>query len=244
MEPVELLLTRLMNFLADRFKGKLILKGGMLFRLLGSPRETIDLDYAWIRTQKRDQFGKEIKEALEKSAQVKIESISPNSRGIFLNGIDLNSKNKFKIEINVVKKLNLPPETRNTAPLADKYSLEGRMIATMALPENFSHKIAAAIERGLARDFFDITQTEGVTDFDPLTLKERFAKLQIDHKPAIKVSAKQGAGLLRSRMESLSEAQIQQELSDWLKPERLVGLGETMRMAINRVCRRIEAMES
>lgn len=232
-----------MNLLADQFKGKLILKGGMLLRLLGSTRETSDLDYAWIRTKKRNQFAEDIRDALEKLGDVKIDKISSHSRGIVLEGSDLRSKHQFRIEVHVVKKLNLPPETRNTAALADKYSLAGRMIATMALPENFSHKVAAAIERGLARDFFDIMEAEGITDFDIPTLRRRFSRIEINREKSRKISATEGARLLRSRMESLNEEQIRQELAAWLRPERLVGLRDAMRMSVNRVCRQIEGME-
>jgi len=193
MDPIEPLLTRLMNCLAEQFKGQLLLKGGMLFRLLGSPRATADLDYVWVRTKKRNFLAQEIKQALDELSGIKIENISSNSRGVFLEGLDEISKNKFKIEINVVKKINLPPETRNTALLADKYALEGRMIATMALAENFSHKIAAAIERGLARDFFDILEAEGITDFDAKTLLERFSKIEIDRQKGRKISPAEGA---------------------------------------------------
>ncbi len=244
MEPIEELLVRIMNLLADEFKGKLILKGGMLIRLLGSPRETQDLDYAWIRTKRRAQFAKEIEKALKKLGNINIENILENSRGVVIDGLDLDNKNKFKIEINVVKNINLPPETRNTARLADKYSLEGRMISTMALPENFSHKIAAAMERGLARDFYDIMELEGITSFDDQTLSERFAKLEINRKKPIKVTPKEGAKLLRDRMQSLSAEQIRQELSTWLTPERLVGIRDAMLMAVHRICQQIEKMKA
>jgi hypothetical protein len=167
VETIEKLLVRVMNLLAEQFKGQLILKGGMLLRLLGSPRETADLDYVWIRTQKRNHFAEKIKATLKQLDGINIENISSNSRGVFLDGIDLNSKNKFKIEINI----------------------------------------------------------------------------EIDRQRPRKISAAEGAKLLKSRLESLNEEQIQQELSTWLKPERLLGLRQGMLMSVNRVCRSIEGMD-
>ena len=77
MQTPDALLARLINHLAEEFKNQLILKGGMLLRLLNSPRATQDLDYVWLRTKKRNVFAEEIKNRL-KSCRVFLSQIMPS----------------------------------------------------------------------------------------------------------------------------------------------------------------------
>ena len=88
MKTPEELLARLMNTLAQTFKNELILKGGMLLRLLNSPRGTQDLDYVWIRTKKRTLFADEIKKTLEQMEGIQVTNVHANSRGIFIRVFD------------------------------------------------------------------------------------------------------------------------------------------------------------
>lgn len=68
----EALLARVIGLLAERFKNKLILKGGMLLRLMNSPRQTQNVDYSWIRTKKRSLLAEDIKLAIEALPGVRI----------------------------------------------------------------------------------------------------------------------------------------------------------------------------
>ncbi len=243
MKAPEELMTRLMNYLADKFKDKLILKGGMLLRLLNSPRQTQDLDYCWIRTKKRNLFAEELKDVLELLNGIQVIDVAVNSRGIFLDVIDQKSGEKTTLEINVEKSTHLPPQPLTNAPLANQYKLKPQIITTMDLSEAFSHKIAAALERDLVRDFYDLMQMEPLAPFDKTTLKDRLSRLEVQRSKPKKVSVKEAARMLKNRIDSLTEKRLKDELSALVPQEQWVGLTPVIRAALSRIIQRMENLE-
>lgn len=244
MKAPEKLLARLINYLAEKYKNQLILKGGMLLRLLNSPRETQDLDYAWIRKKKRNIFAQELKSTLEQLDGIKVTDVATNSRGIFLEISDQRTDQKAKIEINVVTAIHLPPKPMTTASLANPFSLKAQIVSTMDLSEAFSHKIAAALERDLMRDLYDLMQMEPLTSFDEKTLKDRLSELEINRAKPKLVSMKEAAHRLKLKLDALTGKKIKEELSASMPNEQLVGLDIIIRASISRIIQRLEAMEN
>ena len=242
MNAPEELMIRLMNELADKFKDQLILKGGILLRLLNSPRQTQDLDYCWIRTKKRNLFADDLTKTLERLNGIQVVEVTANSRGVFLDIVDRNSGEKTEIEISVEKSTHLPPKPLSNALLANLYSLKPHLITTMDLSEAFSHKIAAALERDLVRDLYDLMQMEPLSHFDEATLKDRLSRLEVQRSKAKKVSMKEGSELLKKRLDSLTEKRLKEELSASLPQEQWVGLLPVIRATVSRIIRRMEQM--
>lgn len=242
MNPTEELMARLLNHLAEKFKNQLILKGGMLLRLQGSPRQTQDLDFVWIRTKKRNIFAQEIKGALETLEGIEVKDLQTNSRGIFLQVFDRSKEVIAKIEISVISATSLPPKSSTTSRLSGPYALKTQVVSVMDLSEAFSHKIAASLERDLVRDLYDLMQMESLVAFDEATLRERLTKLEISRAKARQVSLQEAIGLLRERIDSLSKKKIEGELFGTLPQEEIVGLDSIIRAAVSRVIQRLEVL--
>lgn len=232
-----------MNFLAEKYKNQLVLKGGMLLRLLNSPRETQDLDYVWVRTKKRTLFAEELKTSLEDLDSVEVEDALSNSRGIFIQVKDQNSNEKAKLEINVVELLNKPPQPMTTTVLSQAYALKPQVVATMDLSEALSHKIAAALERDLLRDLYDLMLMEPLTPFDEKTLRQRLARLEIGRSKPKVVSPQEAAAFLKRKLDGLTPKRMKEELGALLPDIPLQGMETIIKASVGRLILRIEILE-
>ncbi|HKY62544.1 MAG TPA: nucleotidyl transferase AbiEii/AbiGii toxin family protein [bacterium] len=241
MDQNEELLARIMNFLAEKFKNQLVLKGGMLLRLWNLPRSTQDLDYVWLSSKSRKVFAQEVKRSLGELEGVDVTGLEINSRGIFLDLID-SAKRRAKIEINVEKSTYLPPKPASTAPLASRHSLPARIVATMDPAEALSHKIAAALERDLIRDLYDLAQMEALTAFDAKTLEARLSRLEISRAKPRKVNRREAASLLREKAAKASPSRIETELAGIIPTDQMAGLDLWIRAAASRIAHRIETL--
>ncbi len=242
MKPTEELLARILNHLAEKFKNQLILKGGILLRLLNSPRSTQDIDYSWVRTKKRTLFANDIKEGLESMEGILVSDVRCNSRGIFMQLIDQNSKQMAKVEIGVVTSLHLPPTPLSTAPLANIYSLKNCIVSTMNLAEAFSHKLAASLERNLMRDLYDLTQMEPLSDFDLDVFRERLKHLEIRRDKPRAVSIEEAILLLKKKANGVTQKDIEDELSAVIPKDRLIGSDLMIRASLSRIISKLETV--
>jgi predicted nucleotidyltransferase component of viral defense system len=238
----EELLARLMNFLADKYKNQLVLKGGMLLRLLNSPRETQDLNYAWIRTKKRNLFAQDLKSSLETLEAVQIGNVLANSRGIFIEVTDANSGEKAKLEINVIESLHCPPKPMTTSALSQPYSLKPQIVTTMDLSEALSNKIAAALERDQIRDLYDLMLMEPLTPFDEKTLRDRLSKLEINRSKPKSVSTKEAAKMLKEKLNSRS-GRVADELSSIIPDQPMQGMEMILKASVFRIIQKMELLD-
>ena len=241
MNKREELLARLMNFLAEKFKNQLVLKGGMLLRLLNRPREAGDLDYAWIRTKKRNLFAQEIKSALETLDGIQVPGVQANSRGIFIEVADKSSDQTARIEISVAESFSRPPQPMTTASLSQPYSLKPQVVATMDLAEALSNKIAASIERNQIRDLYDLMLMEPLTPFDEATLRLRLSKIEIGRSKPKQITPREATEILTQRMQSLTGERIQ-ELTALIPDQSLQGMELIIKASLSRIIQKIEIL--
>lgn len=241
MKSPEALLIRVINELAEKFKDQLVLKGGMLLRLYQSPRFTQDVDFVWISGDSKKILKTQLLQVLEKMDGIQIKRTDVNSRGIFLEVSD--GKEIALIEINVLPKISLPAEPVSTALLSHPHSLGGRIVSAMALPEAFSHKIAASLERGVIRDLFDLSQLEAMGPFDREVLKERFAKLSINRAKPIAITFAQATHRLKERMEGLTQEKIEIELYPLLPPHYHPGILSIIKASMGRIIQRLSVLD-
>lgn len=240
MKTTEELLVRIINALAETLRGKLVLKGGMLLRLMNSPRLTQDVDFALISNESRRVLVEPIKKTLLGIGGVSLGEIRLNSRGIFVEVLDSSSELRVLVEISLVPKTNLAPEPLSTGVLARQYSLEGRMISTMAQPEVFAHKIAACLEREVARDIYDLSVLEPMGPFDKKTLRDRLSQLSVNRAKPIQIDFAQAARLLRTRLNNLTEKKLISEVYPLIPPDYRPGLLLLIRACVSRIVQRME----
>lgn len=242
MKNREEMLVRIMHALAEKFRTHLVLKGGMLLRLLNCPRSTQDIDYVWLSTESKKVLVKELKKVLQSLGDIRIVAVNLNSRGIFVDVADKNIPDlRGKIEIDVKPSLNLPSEGMSTVVLANQYAMTGRIVSTVALPEAFANKIAATLERNVARDLYDLSQFEPLSPYDVGTLQKRLAKIAIRRSTPKAISFQEASELLGQKLDSVTEAALAQELHPLLPPNQRQGLTPIIRAAVSRIAARLKA---
>lgn len=240
MKDREELLLKVMHLMSEHFKDKIILEGGMLLRLLNSPRVTQDVDYLLVSESSKKVLSGEIKNVLLKLDDVVVKDVRLNSRGIFV-GLEGKGSPGVKafLEINVVSALLRPPTSISTMALAGRYSMTGRVVASMEMSEAFSHKIAAALQRDSIRDLYDMTIFEPLCDLDMAVLRERLSSLSIKREKAKSVSLAEAAEMLRERADGITQEKVERELGAWLPLKSLQGMDMVIRSTILRVAQRL-----
>ncbi len=243
MKNREELLVRIMHALGEKFRKDLVLKGGMLLRLLNCPRSTQDVNYIWLSTESRKVLARQVEQVFSGMPEIVLDAIALNSRGVF---IDVASRDnpqiRGKIEITSQESLNLPSEGISTSALAGAFSLTGRIISTIALPEAFAHKIAASIERDVARDLYDLSQFEPLCSFDVPTLRDRLGRLEINRTKPRAISFQDAAKKLRDKIETVSEESLERELAPLLPEHQRKGLSLLIRAALSRIAAQVESV--
>ncbi len=243
MLTTEELLIRVMNQLAEKFKDKLVLKGGMLLRLYNSPRTTQDVDFILLTKGSKKIWMQKIVKALEELEEVQIEEVELNSRGIIIDLVDANRSLKAMIEINVLPATRLSSEPISTAPLSQKYSLGARVISAMTIPEAFSHKIAASLERNAIRDLYDLSQMEAMGRFDEGTLRDRLSRLCIKRSKPRSLTVAEAVALLKEKIRGVDQKAVEKDLYPFLPPEYRPGVLNLIRASVGRVIQRLEQLD-
>lgn len=233
----------IIHLLAKKFKDHLILKGGMLLRLLNSARYTKDIDYVFVTRESRKVLIKQIEEVILQSGLAIIETYHLNSRGIFIQLHEkADPKHKFRLEISVAKSLHLPAQPFSTVSLAQQFSIAPSIISVMSLPESFSNKIAATLERNVVRDLYDISLYEPLTPFDKDTLKDRLNKLVIRRSKPIKISFQEAAERLKEKRDALDEERLERELYPLIPEQQHVGILIIIKASVSRVIQKLETL--
>ncbi len=240
----EKILIEILNHLAERLKDDLILRGGMLLRLLDSPRYTQDLDFVLLSKESKKTLVRRVVTALEEIPDLKITRKDLNSRGIFIDVIDQKNKVQATLEISVVPSLHLPPEPVSTAKISNLYALSGRVVRVMAPAEAFANKIAACLERKVSRDLYDLSLFEPLTPFDIATLQGRLSRLEIMRAKPKKVTMAESAELLKGRLNELTEEKLKQEVFSLIPPAHQPGLLLVIRASVSRIIQRLQVKDS
>jgi predicted nucleotidyltransferase component of viral defense system len=241
-EKREKLLLRVLHLISNKYKNQAILKGGMYLRLLNSPRYTQDIDFVFLKDQSRKNIATEIKDMLAQEDGITIEKTQLNSRGLF---IDIKSENILaEIEISIIEKLNTPSETIATTALAKKLDMPNQMVTVMSRSESYSHKIAAALERDVLRDLYDISIFEPDTSFDLKTLTNRLSKLVINRKKPVSISFTDAAKRLKERAKELSQEDLERELHGLVPEKFLIGGLPMVTSSIYRLCQALESINT
>lgn len=151
----EELLTEIINLLSEEFGEKFILRGGMVMRLLDSPRMTSDLDCLFVPFKSKNDIVELLISALGKieGAQIDYSLNSKCLRCFVSKESELGTTN---VQVEAKVSLNCKTDVVSTASLSKTYSQIPKVVRVMAHEVSMANKLAAWYERRLIRDLYDV----------------------------------------------------------------------------------------
>ena len=222
----------LMHRISQEFEAHAILKGGMVLRLLGCERQTIDLDYVFVPYSSKKEISQKLKALLKEIPNATTQS-SMNSKTMRIH-IEVEGV-QVQIEASVSKECK--SIALSTEELSRDVNELGRIIRVMSFDVALAHKLAAWNERRLIRDLFDawyfFSRLKEVPDLH--VLETRLGDIQ-SRRPELrkvkKMSLERFGEVFEDAVESLTPAQIAQELGPLLPKRELVGLDKKMKSGL------------
>jgi predicted nucleotidyltransferase component of viral defense system len=225
IEDEEKLLARVLDLFAQRFDRHAVLRGGMVLRVLGSPRFTNDLDYVFVPYKSKKDIVRDVLECLKsiEGAHV-VHSLNSKCLRVVL------TVDNTSIQIESTVAMNVLTDTTSTRLFSKQFDLPPRMIHIQNMNVALSNKLAAWNERRLIRDLYDtwfLLQMSILPDPNTLTdrlLKPAYSPLlkQKDYFPGN--TCPEFFDFLRSNVAQLNDKRISDELSDYLTPDEIAGL--------------------
>lgn len=215
----------LLHLITSEFGSEAVLKGGMVLRLLGSTRKTLDIDYTFVPYSSKKDILKRVEELFSRINEIDYH-IKVNSKAIRIN-LSFNEL-RAQIEINVAKELK--SEVISTASILDEtMSLAPRIIKIMSLDIALANKLAAWNERRLLRDLYDIYYFLSVQKVEPdwdvldnrlSNFESRIPKL----KKIKKMSRSDLADNLEKELNVITQLNIEDELKGLIDSIEVPGL--------------------
>jgi predicted nucleotidyltransferase component of viral defense system len=230
-QEIEMLLSRIINLFADEFGKQAILRGGMVLRLLDSPRFTNDLDYIFIPYKSKNDITKPILKALNSLEDVTV-THSLNSKCLRC----VIKKGSITVQVEAKVDQHCKVAVVSTASLSKLYNQTPRIINVMAYDVALANKLAAWYERRLIRDLFDVYLflSMGIAP-DKAILEKRL------RKPIFSKRVKTGKDFtdmssffifLKQEVEKLSNQDIIDEIGAIFPKDELPGLNLKIKKAI------------
>ncbi len=235
----------IINYLSEKMGKHAILKGGMVLRLLESPRYTNDLDYIFVPFKSKKDIVDLIKSALEAvncSVSFNLHSTSArflvkfeNKHGVF----------KTQIEANVDE--SCEAEAISTGDLALHYDQLPRIVRVMKLNVALAHKLAAWNERNLIRDLYDayffFKSLQILPDIKTLNTRLN----HINYARSVKATGLSKSMTLanfciklREKLDNLTFKDVETELRDTLSPNQLPGLEKKIKVVLLELVEKLE----
>lgn len=232
IEKEQALLAQIIDLFAQRFDRKAVLCGGMVLRIMGSPRLTNDLDYAFIPFKSKNDIVDDILACLKQIPGAELHH-SMNSKCLRV----VITVGETSVQVEAKTALRMATATTSTRLLSPLFNLPPRTIKILDFPVAMSNKMAAWNERRLMRDLYDIWFFCRMNiKPDQETLKKRL--LKPDYSRSVKKadyfkaeSVDDFFNFLRDRCALLRDADIKKELSDYLPASELNGLADMFRAA-------------
>jgi predicted nucleotidyltransferase component of viral defense system len=237
LESQEALLVWLIGFFAEKFHHHAILKGGMVLRLLESPRSTNDADFVFVPYSSRKDLQEDVRAALDGVPELRW-SDRLDSRAWRLSV--RHGGQSAQVEITVAEACASFPIS--TGPLARTHGLPGNIVRAMDLSVALSNKLAAWNERHLWRDVLDLWFLHSVqrTALDYPTLDARLEKVVGRKGKPKRMTRLELAQSLRRTASGITRDAVEQELSDTLPATDLVGIEVRLATALGRLAQDLE----
>jgi predicted nucleotidyltransferase component of viral defense system len=238
IEKEQELLARVLDLFAQKFDKKAVLRGGMVLRVLGSPRLTNDLDYVFVPYKSKKDIVEEILTCLQSIEGAKLRH-SLNSKCLRV----ILTVDQTTIQVEAKVAMDVETSTASTRLFTSQFNLPPRIIHVVDTNIALANKMAAWNERRLIRDIYDIwflLQMQAVPDRPTLEKRlrkpsySRLIKKQ-DHFPGRACS--EFYDFIRAYTAKLSDEQIADELADYLPPQEMTGLALLFRAALAKLGR-------
>lgn len=236
MEQEQALMAQVIDVFARTFDKKAILRGGMVLRILGSPRWTNDLDYLFVPFSSKKDIVADVVACLKQIENVEL-SYSMNSKCLRV----VLSKNDatIQVEAKVAQDATVTPVA--TKSFSSRFNLPKRIINIVDLPLALANKMAAWNERRLIRDIYDICfyiQMNIKPDEDVLLNRLHnpdYSKLVDKEDYFTGSSLNEFYDFIRNKCSKLTEDDIEKGLSAYLPLDEIRGLNLTFRAALARL---------
>jgi len=222
----------LIHEIQKEFSNHAILKGGMVLKLLGSNRKTLDLDYTFIPFKSKNDVLDDLKKLCTSIEGASVQ-VSLNSKAIRL--IIKTEKASVQVEVQVSQKCKSVP--MSTKELSKEFTLAPRVIKVMSYDTSLANKLAAWFERRLMRDLYDIYFLSSVAGpiIDMPILLDRLSHVESripQLKKIKKVKLSDFFSELKKTTADLEESDLRNELTGFLVEAELTGLHLKMRKII------------
>lgn len=237
IEKEQQLLAQVVDLFAQKFDKKAVLRGGMVLRVLGSPRFTNDLDYVFVPYKSKKDIVNEILTCLRSIEGAELD-YSLNSK--CLRVVLTVGQTSIQIESKVAMGVKTTPVS--TRLFSSQFNLPPRIIHVVDTNIALANKMAAWNERRLIRDIYDIWfLIQMNAKPDEATLKFRLAKpvyssLVKKNDYFTGRTCNEFYDFIRSYVSTLSDEKISSELSDYLPSSEMVGLALLFRAALAKLC--------
>jgi len=233
IEKEQELLAEILDLFAQNFEDRAILRGGMVLRLLGSPRLTNDLDYVFVPYKSKKSIVDEVIKVLKTLDGVCLKH-SMNSKCLRI--MITRASTTVQVEAKVATEVRTA--TASTRLFSPKYRFPPRLIHVADYTVALANKMAAWNERRLIRDVYDISfyrQMNILPDQETLMArlsKPCYSKLVMKEDYFKGKTERNFYDFLREKINKLSDKDIDRELSDYLAPEEIPGLAMEIRASL------------
>ncbi len=219
------LLAQVLELFSQEFGKKAVLRGGMVLKILGSPRFTNDLDYVFVPYRSKNDIAKQVLNCLRKIQNAKV-SHTLNSQ--CLRVVLAVGESSIQIEAKVAK--SIKTDIATTSLFSPQFNLPKRVIHVVDHTISMANKLAAWNERRLIRDLYDVWFFLQMNISPDLHLLSQRLKKPIYSKAVKKVDYFKGKNVhefyefLRASLSKISNKEIESQLSDYLLPDEIIGL--------------------
>lgn len=236
IEKEQRLLARVLDLFAQKFDRHAVLRGGMVLRILGSPRMTNDLDYVFVPYKSKKDLVTRLVSCLQAIEGAEI-SHSLNSKCLRI----VLTVDETTIQVEAKAAMDVNTSTVSTRLFSTQFDLPQRVIHVVDYSVALADKMAAWNERRLIRDLYDIWfYLQMNVEPDRRVLEKRL------RKPNYSTLVKQADyftgrtpeeffGFLRGNAAELSQEAVEQEMADYLRPEETAGFPALLRAALTRL---------
>ncbi|MFH1874299.1 MAG: nucleotidyl transferase AbiEii/AbiGii toxin family protein [Pseudomonadota bacterium] len=222
-----------MHRISLEFREHAILKGGMSFRLVNSPRSTNDLDYVFVPFKSKKEIAPVLEKIVSEIPSAKI------TRSMHSTALRLNiSVEDVNVQLEADIAMNCKSAPMSTSALASKVDQLSQVIRIMSFDVALSHKLAAWNERRLLRDLYDVYYLYKVVGVvpDKDTLLSRLDQINsripsLKNRKKMKMS--EFLAELKKAADEITEQKLEEELAPLLNLNELPGLAIKLRTSIN-----------